>query len=212
MFVMDVPPDVPPQYAPVVIAQASQGQSTASINRTIGVCHLIDARPEVQNWAVNTFGPSMAVSRYLSTSDLQAVGPEGKVTLLQGPTHGNLEDLGSVVRDADTGATRDTGIRNYAYNPNANYLGPDSATFLVEIGDLKIKAVYFFKVMAKVPGGTEGYDPYDDKNNCPNGDTWRISFNPDDPNSPIYTFEHPYLYTSALEGYTNVNLTFAAVK
>lgn len=46
MFVMDMP-DVPPQYAPVVIAQGVQIQPQASvgsakIDRTIGVCQLID--------------------------------------------------------------------------------------------------------------------------------------------------------------------------
>src|SRR2546422_4473385 len=153
MFVMDMPPDMPPQYAPVVIAQASQAQDPAKTDRTIGVCHLIDARPELRLGAVNTFSPLRAANYYLKTVERQFVGIEGKVTLLQEPMHGELEG-------DDKG--------NYLYLAKPEYLGPDRATFLVEIGGLKVKAVYYFKVMSGVPGGTEGYDPYRDKNLCPN--------------------------------------------
>lgn len=46
MFVMDMP-DVPPQYAPVLIAQASQPQrGSAVFDRTISVCHLIENQLE----------------------------------------------------------------------------------------------------------------------------------------------------------------------
>jgi len=70
---------------------------------------------------------------------------------------------------------------------------------------------YFIKVMLGVGGGTEAGDAYDDKKNCPNGRVWKISLNPDDPNAPIYTFEHPSELTSPYVGLANVNLTFGTL-
>jgi hypothetical protein len=187
MFVMDMP-DVPPQYAPVVIAQAPQAHPQAQpgsvkFNRTIGVCQLVSSSPDWQMTAVNGMSPLLAVSAYFENLEQKQVGLEGKVTLLQGPEHGELEDEGGLY---------------YSYHSKADYEGPDRATFLVEIGGYKVKAEYYFKVAPKGVGGTEGYDPYEDRKNCPKGELWKISLNPDDPNVPIYTFQHPYQWTNPL--------------
>jgi len=198
MLVMDVPPEIPPQYAPVLVAEAPKTPAPVSLERTIGVCHLIDNRPELVLGAVNAFTPVRAVNYYFKTIENNYLGLKGTTTLLEGPKHGELEDLGSVVKDR--GEIFDSGARNYAYRAKGDYIGPDQATFLVEIGGYKVKAVYHFKVMQSVPHGGEQGNPYTEKEYCPNGRVWKISLNPDDPNAPIYTFEHPYQLTSPYAG------------
>ena len=65
MFVMDIPPDVPAQYAPVIIAQAARPQKTATkFDHTIGVCHLIE-NPAGSPSAVNSLSPVLLVWDYL---------------------------------------------------------------------------------------------------------------------------------------------------
>src|SRR5258708_761129 len=74
------------------------------------------------------------------------------------------------------------------YVPTPDYHGPDRATLLVEIGGRIVRAIYFFNVMQSVPGGTEGYDPYDDKKYCPKGAMWKISLNPSGQNGRLISF------------------------
>ncbi len=209
MFVMDVPPDVPQQYAPVLVAEAPKTPAPASRERTIGVCQLVASDPVYERMAVNTFTPVRAVNYYFNRLEGNYLGLKGTTTLLEGPKHGELEDLGTFVREDDRRI--DSGARNYAYRAKGDYEGLDQATFLVEIGGYKIKAVYHFKVMQSVPHGGEQGDPYTEKEYCPNGRVWKISLNPDDPNAPIYTFEHPYQLTSPYAGLSNVNLTFGTL-
>ena len=69
MLVMDMP-DVPPQYAPVLIAQASLSQrGSAVFDRTIGVCQPVENPIRVLDSgkysAVNAIGPEGAVENYL---------------------------------------------------------------------------------------------------------------------------------------------------
>lgn len=192
MFVMDVPPDVPQQYAPVLVAEAPKTPAPASRERTIGVCKMLDGRIDAttEKLAVNAFSPSMAAGFYFRQIEKIPVGSEGKTTLLQGPAHGELKVTPS---------------GNYRFFPaSSDYFGPDQATFLVEIGEYKVKLVYHFRVMPGVGGGDYSLE----KDYCPNGGVWRISLNPDDPNAPIYTFEYPSQLTSPYAGLANVNLTF----
>ena len=204
MFMMDVPPDVPPQYAPVVIAQRSQTKESVKTDRTFGVCALVQNPIQVfdelsglkgQYSAVNSIGPEAVVANYLWGFENQQIDVNSiKVTILKNPVHGALE------------LRKDAG-RFYVAEPN--YYGPDRATFLVETGGRKLKVEFFIKVMETVPGGKDKYDPYWDEELCPNGPSWEISLNPDDPNAPVYTFEHPYQLTSALAGVVQANLTFS---
>src|SRR5712691_3535182 len=155
MLVMDMP-DLPPQYAQEVVAQASQTKkSDSKTDRTIGICHLIENPPMPPGTAVNAMSPLGSVSDYFRKVERLGVGLNGKVNILDGPKHGEL---------------RVTPSGNYRYFPASDYYGPDRATLLVEIGGRKVKAVYFFNVMQSVPGGTEGYDPYEDKKFCPKGE------------------------------------------
>ncbi len=174
--------DMPPSYAPVVIAQASQAKPrNASTARTIGVCHLIENPPNPPGSAVNTMDPTLSAWTYLKRRERPTPNwltvdeyKAARVSVLQDPAHGLVKDEG------DGG---------YRYAPTPGYYGQDRATLLVEIGGLKIKLMYFFKVMQGVPGGTEGNDPYNDKKLCPNGMYWKISLNPDDPSNGMISFQ-----------------------
>ncbi|SRR6266705_2322711 len=170
-------PDAPPQYAQVMIVQAGAAkQGAAKIDRTIGVCHLIENPPIPPGTAVNAMSPVRAVNIYFDRVEHKAVGLAGKASILEGPRHGEL---------------RVTPSGNYRYFPVPDYYGPDRANLLVEIGGLTVKVMYFFKVMQSVPGGTEGYDPYEDKKLCPEGSrVWKMSLNADDPNGGSISFQH----------------------
>ncbi len=166
--------DMPPPYAPVVIAQASPSQlGNTTTDRTIGVCHL--AQNTQRDTAVNVISPLVSASLYLQERERKTLDWKfWKVSVLQGPEHGVLE----------------MGARGGYYRATGNYIGSDHATLLVEIGDLKVNVIYFFKVSKGGIGGTEGYDPYEDKKNCPKGKTWKVSLNPNDPNGGLISFQH----------------------
>ena len=139
--------------------EPDQARDPAKIERTIGVCHLIQNPPIPSGTAVNSLSPITSVWSYLKHQEI--LSPEqltdemfntAKVTMLQGAKHGTLEYLGEGF---------------FVYRPTSGYYGSDRATLLVEIGGYKVKAMYFFKVGTSAWGGTEGYDPYLDKENCP---------------------------------------------
>ena len=142
MFAMDLPPDVPAQTAPVVIAMASQPKKDATkIDHTIGICHLIE-NPAGSPSAVNSLSPVTAVKIYLWNLEHRAIDKadlkDAKVSLLQSPKHGVLEFF--------------EGTQSAGYLPSSiDYRGPDQATVLVEIGDRKVKVRYFFNVMQSTP-------------------------------------------------------------
>ncbi len=162
MFVPYVP-DLPPQYAPVLIAQASPAQKgSTSSDATIGICQLIENPPDPPGSAVNGLSPLAEVGGYLkrqkrfTRQQLTAeVYNAAKVSIPERPRHGRLENVGA---------------GEYYYYPTPGYFGADQATLGVEMAGLKINVVYFFNVLPRVGGGgTEGYDPHDDKKFCPQG-------------------------------------------
>ncbi len=169
-------PDLPPLYAQVMVVQAdAPKQGAAKTDHTIGVCHLIQNPPTPPGTAVNVISPLGSVSVYLQSRERRALDwKSSKVSVLQGPEHGEL---------------RVTSSGKYRYFPAADYYGLDRATLLVEIGGLTVNAVYFFNVLHTV-GGTEGYDPYDDKKYCPKGEMWKISLNRDAPNGGLISYQH----------------------
>jgi hypothetical protein len=201
MFVMDMPPDVPPQYAPVVIAQASQtGSTKVNGERTIGVCHLIENRVESRLSAKNSLSPVVAAWGYLTYTEHRLIDQDARraatVKLLQPPEHGELE-IDSRGRAG--------------YFPNTpDYFGTDRATVLVEMGEYKIKLLYFFKLMRSVPSANEGYDPYEDPKYCPQGmRVQRISLDSSDPNTQLLAAVGSPDLTSFLGDIPNANLAIA---
>jgi hypothetical protein len=166
MFAMDIP-DLPPQEAPVVIAQASQTQKGS--DATLGICHLIENPPASPDSAGNALGPVTEVWGYFKRQKRftrQQLTAEmynaAKVTIPEQPKHGRLEDLGR---------------GDYYYHPPPGYFGADQATFVVEMGGLSVKLVYFFNVLSFVPGGNDAYDPHNERKYCPQGKgrMWNIS-------------------------------------
>jgi hypothetical protein len=168
MLFMDMP-DTPPQYTPVIVAQASQ-VAKRNTERDIGVCKPIENKPESKLSAVNSFSPVGFALRYLEDiehrkfDDFGAVFYAGKITILQAPTHGELK-FGQ-----NSGAY---------YSSDYTYEGLDSATVLVEVGGYKVKVIYRFVLMKDVPGSGEEGEATDDKQICPNGWRWKISTTPD---------------------------------
>ncbi len=170
-------PDVPPQYAQVMIVQAFQAQQSAGkTDRTIGVCSLVEnpIRMEGNQYsAINSFGPIGAARIYFRSVENREIPGPGLVTVVRNPQHGTLKPLGSDPKD-----------RSYVYLPKPGYFGADRATFLVEMGGKKIRTEYFFKVLDGVADGD-----YQDKEFCPKGEQWKISLNPDDSNGSLISFQ-----------------------
>lgn len=165
MSALDMP-TIPPQYTPVVIATSTQAEKeNGGADRIIGICHLAENPTDRPPSIVNFIEPISQVWAYLQkyegrTVDIRVDLETAKVSVLQAPEHGTLKGEGN---------------RDYRYVPWSDYTGTDRATLLVGIGGLKVKVVYFFRVLNHVVPGSEEYDPYEDKKNCPNGYQWRIS-------------------------------------
>ena len=164
MLFMDMP-EVPPQYTQVIVAQVSQVKAPGT-ERTIGVCHPIENSLESRLSAVNSVSPVGAAYTYLKEIERRKIDDAAylaaKMTLVQAPTHGEL------------GLYNQTKTGRYL-SGNYSYLGPDSATVLVEIGSYKVKVIYHFVLMQNVPGSGEEGEATDEKSICPNGYKWRIS-------------------------------------
>jgi hypothetical protein len=164
---------------------------STKIERTIGVCQLIENPPPAPPGnAANSFMPTGSAWSFMR--ETEKVKPElltdemlvsAKASLLQDAEHGKLVDEGSGY---------------YHYDPTSGYLGTDRAVIHVEMGSYKVRVIYHFKVMKPGIGGTEGYDPYMQKENCPNGIEWKISRNSHNLRAVSYNFEIPLQLASAV--------------
>jgi hypothetical protein len=144
---------------------------------SVGVCHLATSIPNGQKYAYNGISPAESVSQYfrkIGRSDIEERLATSTVDILEQPAVGQIEDEGTLI--TRHGKTFDTGIRMFSYRAQPNYEGIDKAAFLVGIGGLKVRVVYRFVVAHSNWGGTDGYDPYEDPNNCPSGAVWKISY------------------------------------
>jgi hypothetical protein len=172
MAVLDAP-NLPPQYTPVMIAQATQAQQgTASVNRIVGICQMISNPATTVRTSQNVISPVASTRGYFNSFEGLAMSGTSNITILQKPAHGMLEDLGTLAYDQFGKVTGDTGERNYYYRADAGYVGQDSVTLLVEMGGHKTKVTYFLHVFE--------YDIEDSmsltKEVCPNGEyMWKIS-------------------------------------
>lgn len=213
LFGMDVPPDIPATYAPIVIAQAPKMQpqthpptiGSAIVERTIGVCQLIENPPIPSGTAANGISTATAVWGYLQTAEkrpakelTEDMFSSAKTTLLDGAKHGKLEHLGN---------------GEFYYHPAPDYFGTDRATVLVEMGTYKVKVLIHIKVLPRTEIGGRMYE---NKNNCPKGELWKISFTPDEPAAPNYAITSHLQWRSAVASYAtvfyglaNVSLNFA---
>lgn len=172
MFIPDMP-NLPPQDAPVMIAQASQAQAgdTAKI-RTMGVC----APAPNHNYSLeNVRDPILTAGYYLQAYENR--NPPGSATtaILQPPKHGVLRLVTEADRGTLFGRTADPLDPNaslYAYLPDANYVGNDTATILVDFGNgLKVNVKYFFQAVNRGGLGDDWVGTYCSKT----GPYWKIS-------------------------------------
>lgn len=169
MYIPDMP-NVPPQNVPVMIAQANQAQAgDEATTRAIGVCY---PAPSDQYSGENTLSPIVSAKIYLRSYEHKAVSSTATITILQQPKHGVLRlvteaDRGTLF--SDTSGPVDPASGLYAYLPEKGY-GKDSATFLVDIGGVKVKVVYFFKEFEGALGNTGWEDRCKET-----GTRWKIS-------------------------------------
>src|SRR6266568_8630293 len=83
-------PDVPPQYAQVMIVQASQAQRSAGKpDRTIGVCSLV--QNPMRETAFNAVGPIGAALVYFHNIGELLDAGSGVATVLSNPRRGTLK-------------------------------------------------------------------------------------------------------------------------
>ena len=167
-------PNVPPQDAPVMIAQANQAQ-TGDVTkvRTLGVC---TAMPNRIYSLSNVIEPVASANFYLEQYEHRKVDYNhlsGVVAILQQPKHGILRpvtqaDVGTILQSG--GDPVDPAAGEYFYLPETGYEGKDSAILLVETGGVKVKVKYYFHAI-NGDLDNEGSAPY-----CaPQSTFWKIS-------------------------------------
>lgn len=165
-------PNAPPQYVPVIIAQANQAQAGETRPpRMIGVCAPV---PNHNYSLENVIEPIIEARTYFSAYENRKVSGTPTVAVLQQPKHGLLR----MVTEADRGklfsATSgpiDTANPGYAYLPEQDYDGKDNATILVDFGaDLQVRVKYYFQGVIGL--GSDWEEMYCRKT----GTEWKISF------------------------------------
>lgn len=168
MWMVDSPDanTLPLSTSTALVAQAHAVRGSRGFTRAIGSCELMENPVDYSGSAVNFSSPLKTVNNYFFLKEKRNLPLTGKVQLLKEPQHGELSRLFQAETEWE-----------FRYVPDADYFGPDQATFQVDIAGERVKLVYFFNVMNRVPGGTEGYDPYRDKKLCPKGAYWRIGKN-----------------------------------
>jgi hypothetical protein len=177
-------PNVPPQVAPVMIAQVHQAQGgNLEKIRTLGVCQPV---PNELYSLENDIDPIRSAEIYFQLYEKQEIQGGGTITILQQPHHGNLRLVTEA--DGDTFGTGrfDSSNPGYIYLPEKGYVGKDKAIVLVEIGAVKVKVVYFLHA---IEGGLGNYggELYCGKT----GPFWKISSTLDaNGNSTITSVEY----------------------
>ncbi|OIR01049.1 hypothetical protein GALL_168460 [mine drainage metagenome] len=155
MFIPDMP-NVPPQDVPVMIAQANQAQSgNATTVRTFGICNPV---PSNHYSAENGLDPIYSAQGFLNMYGSRTPTGPATTSILQQPAHGVLRLVTEADRGTLFGRTADPLDPNanlYAYLPDLNYVGKDSATIQVDFGNgLKVNVKYFFQAVDHPLGNT----------------------------------------------------------
>jgi hypothetical protein len=170
MLVMEMP-NLPPQNAPVMIAQANQAKpGNVKTTRTLGVCSPV---PNRDFSLENVISPLGEAGMYLRNYVHRQVQNIGTATILQQPIHGILRlvteaDRGTLFSRGSSALKPDAGL--YAYLPEKGYLGKDQAIFLVEIGGVTVKVVHFLQAVDGPLGNTGA-----ERRCSKTGDMWKIS-------------------------------------
>jgi hypothetical protein len=193
-------PNLPPQDTPVMIAQANQAQAGNAMVRTIGIC----ATAPNQNYSgENGLAPIYSSQSYFEMYENRTVTDPATTTILQHPKHGTLR----LITEADRGTLfssqsgplnpADTG---YAYLPDSNYVGKDSATILVDYGSVKVTVKYYFHAVSGPVG-----DYWIEKYCAPKGMYLKISSTLDaNGNSTVTAVDYLPTLATATTTVTNV--------
>ncbi|MBK9349331.1 MAG: hypothetical protein IPN05_03680 [Sulfuritalea sp.] len=146
MFSADMP-NVPPQGAPMVLVQpaaSSAGKHTpAPSNRQAD--YLLKWCQEFSSGGGDWVDPVGMVAIQVgnrNNRDLFSSTTTGnaiKITLMEGPTHGNL-----IFKPSESGRA------NYMYMPSPGYIGKDTAVFIAEFEGKRYKAVISLVVSEQV--------------------------------------------------------------
>jgi hypothetical protein len=138
MLPMDMP-NAPPQETPIVLAQANTSGTTPQPDYILKACQetVEDAEPES---AVHGVEPSGWLANYFGNRDHRLIDSATvaaiKTTLLEGTTHGKLEQ-----RTAPNGAVY------YMYYSEPGFVGDDQATFMAEFEGKRYKIIVNLKVL-----------------------------------------------------------------
>ena len=140
MFSMDVP-YVPPQEAPIVLAQAAAPASGVipQPDYILNTCTETTSTGDPRS-AWRGVDPAGMLAIYLQNHANRTIDMEMmaaiKTTLLQGATHGKI------IAEVDN-----TGLTSYHYDPTPNYEGDDRAVFMAEFEGKVYKIVVEIKVL-----------------------------------------------------------------
>jgi hypothetical protein len=144
MFV-DLPPDLPPA---IMLTQAQQNQTDASVPRVLGRCLIRENNPGqlIQSEgmllsfgaaAVNYLGYFEEDDKYRSEEQLEVLrqgGENAKVTIIQTPEHGRL--------------VGESNASHAYYIPDRGYYGHDKVVVLVELtSGEQVTVVYFIHMV-----------------------------------------------------------------
>jgi len=174
MLIPDMP-NVPPHDVPVLIAQANQAQpgNTTTV-RTLGVC---SPAPNHNYSLDNVTDPILLAGDYMQSFEYRKPPTTATTAILQQPAHGVLRLVTEADRGTLFGSTADPLDPNanlYAYLPDSNYVGNDSATVQVVYGNgLKVNVKYFFQSVNRGGLAENWVDTYCSKT----GFYWKISNN-----------------------------------
>jgi hypothetical protein len=158
MLVPDMP-NVPPQFVPVLIAQANQAQpNDVTTIRALGVCQPVPNNNN--NYSLdNVEDPILSAIDYMQAFENKTVTGPATTVILQQPKHGVLR----LVTEADGNSfgegTFVAADQLYVYLPEQGYVGKDSATIQVDFGNgLKVNVKYYFQAINGVLGNTGQID------------------------------------------------------
>jgi hypothetical protein len=171
MLIMDMS-GIPPQQAPIIMAQAAQ-PSTKELYGTVGGCFLSPIATQINPENDKNGNYSLSPRSYAGNIFSRGPGMDplfgidyenGKVTVLQPPKYGSLsQNLSS-------------SDQYISYYPNPSFVGNDKVVFLVNIEGYKVKVVYYIKVNAHYSSDINP-DPY--RTDCPYpSNWWKISQDP----------------------------------
>lgn len=186
----DLPSDIPPQYLPVMVAQATQAQAgRAKSERVMGVCKAVPNGSHSEPSLMNVANPVLIAKQYFYLYEQRTIEGPGKVTHMQRPKHGAFRlvteaDRGQLFSSSSGPVTEESKL--YAYLPEPGYIGKDSATILVEVGGHRVKVIYFFQAVNVNDFGLDSVERYCGKK----GLYWKISYDSSGP----YGATFPVLY------------------